>query len=55
MARENAADLDELRRLIEGGFGDAGHRPHLRVAAAADALRYLAQGHPAGKVVVTVS
>jgi NADPH:quinone reductase-like Zn-dependent oxidoreductase len=55
MARENAADLDELRRLIEAGSVTPVIDRTYALPAAADAIRYLAQGHPAGKVVVTVS
>jgi NADPH:quinone reductase-like Zn-dependent oxidoreductase len=55
MARENAGDLDELRRLIEAGSVTPVIDRTYPLADAADAMRYLAQGHPAGKVVVTVS
>ena len=55
MARERAADLDELRQLIEAGSVTPVIDRTYALTAAADAIRYLAEGHPAGKVVVTVS
>jgi NADPH:quinone reductase-like Zn-dependent oxidoreductase len=54
MARAKAADLDELRGLIESGSVTPVIDRTYDLAAAPEAISYLAEGHPAGKVVVTV-
>jgi len=54
MARERASDLDELRQLIEAGSVTPAIDRTFALPAAPDAVRYLAEGHPAGKVVVTI-
>lgn len=53
-AKEGFADLDELTRLIESGAVTPVIDRTYSLTDAADAMRYLAQGHPAGKVVLTV-
>jgi NADPH:quinone reductase-like Zn-dependent oxidoreductase len=54
VAKENAADLEELRGLL----GDAGPRPAVDrafpLAEAAKAMAHLESGHARGKVVLTV-
>jgi len=54
-AREHHEDLAELTGLIESGALTPVIDRTYPLAEAADAIRYLAQGHPAGKVVVTVA
>ncbi|MEV4537222.1 NAD(P)-dependent alcohol dehydrogenase [Asanoa sp. NPDC049518] len=54
MAGEKAEHLDDLTRLIEDGTVKPVIDRVYPLAEAADAIRYLAQGHPAGKVVVTI-
>jgi NADPH:quinone reductase-like Zn-dependent oxidoreductase len=54
MAKEHAADLEELRRLIDSGAVTPVIDRAYPLADAADAIRHLAQGHAAGKTVVTV-
>lgn len=54
MAKEHAADLEELRRLIDSGAVTPIVDRAYPLADAADAIRHLAQGHAAGKTVVTV-
>jgi NADPH:quinone reductase-like Zn-dependent oxidoreductase len=53
-ARERAEDLAELGRLIESGAVTPAIDHRYTLAEAPDAIRYLAEGHPAGRVVVTV-
>ncbi|MFC6021118.1 NAD(P)-dependent alcohol dehydrogenase [Plantactinospora solaniradicis] len=53
-ARERHEDLDELTPLIESGTVTPVIDRTYALADAPDAIRYLAQGHPAGKVVVTM-
>jgi len=53
-ARERHEDLDELSPLFESGAVTPVIDRGYALAEAPDAIRYLAQGHPAGKVVVTV-
>lgn len=53
VAGERAAELDDLTRLIESGVVTPVIDRVYPLAEAPDAIRYLAQGHPAGKVVVT--
>ncbi|WP_432842905.1 NAD(P)-dependent alcohol dehydrogenase [Dactylosporangium sp. CA-092794] len=52
--RERHEDLDELTALIEAGSLAPVIDRAYPLAAAPDAMRHLAQGHPAGKIVVTV-
>lgn len=54
IARENVADLERLSGLIESGAVTPVIDRAYPLAEAADAIRYLDQGHAAGKVVVTV-
>jgi NADPH:quinone reductase-like Zn-dependent oxidoreductase len=51
---ERAADLIELTRLIESGAVTPVIDRAYPLAEAANALRHLTEGHPAGKLVVTV-
>lgn len=53
-ARERYEDLEELTPLLESGSVTPVIDHTYALADAADAIRYLAHGHPAGKVVVTV-
>lgn len=53
-ARERYQDLEELIPRIESGSVTPVIDRTYALAEAPDAIRYLAQGHPAGKVVVTV-
>jgi NADPH:quinone reductase-like Zn-dependent oxidoreductase len=54
IAKERAEDLEALTRLIESrGVTPVVDRTY-PLAEAADAIRYLAEGHAAGKVVITV-
>ncbi|SCE72376.1 NADPH:quinone reductase [Micromonospora coriariae] len=53
-ARERYEDLEELTSLIESGSVTPVIDRVYPLADAPDAIRYLAQGHPAGKVVVRV-
>jgi NADPH:quinone reductase-like Zn-dependent oxidoreductase len=52
--RERHEDLDELSPLLQSGSVTPVIDRTYPLADAPDAIRYLAQGHPAGKVVVTV-
>jgi len=53
-ARERAEDLEEVGRLIESGAVRPVIDRTYALADAADAIRYLHEGHVAGKVVVTI-
>lgn len=53
-AKERATDLEELGRLIESGAVTPAIDRTFALTDAADAIRYFADGHPAGKVVVTI-
>jgi NADPH:quinone reductase-like Zn-dependent oxidoreductase len=53
-ARERTAHLDELRGLIESGAVTPAVSRTYSLADAADAIRELETGHPAGKLVITV-
>ena len=53
-AKENQADLQELAGLVEEDLITPVVDRTFDLVEAADALRYLEQGHPRGKVVVTV-
>ena len=54
VARERAEDLQAMTRLIESGDVTPVVDRTYALADAPDAIRYLAEGHAAGKVVVTV-
>ncbi|WP_344113322.1 NAD(P)-dependent alcohol dehydrogenase [Kribbella alba] len=54
LVKENAADLDRLRTIIENGELTPVVGRTFQLAEAADAVRLLRHGHPGGKVVVTV-
>jgi NADPH:quinone reductase-like Zn-dependent oxidoreductase len=54
VARERAEDLEAMTRLIESGAVTPVIDRTYALADAPDAIRYLAEGHAAGKVVVTV-
>ncbi|RLK25329.1 NADPH:quinone reductase-like Zn-dependent oxidoreductase [Micromonospora sp. M71_S20] len=54
-ARERHEDLEELTTLVEAGSVTPVIDRSYALADAPDAMRYLAQGHPAGKVVVTAA
>jgi NADPH:quinone reductase-like Zn-dependent oxidoreductase len=54
MGRERAADLDALTELIDAGKVTPTIDRTYPLPEAADAIRYLAGGHPAGKVVVSI-
>ena len=53
-SRERAQDLEELGHLIESGKVTPVVGRTYPLAGAPDAIRYLAEGHPAGKVVITI-
>ncbi|WP_033345700.1 NAD(P)-dependent alcohol dehydrogenase [Catenuloplanes japonicus] len=52
--RERAANLEELSGLIRSGTLTPVIDRTFPLAAAADALAYLSEGHPTGKIVITV-
>jgi len=54
VAKERAEDLEAITRLIESGAVTPVIDRTYALADAPDAIRYLAGGHAAGKVVVTV-
>ena len=54
VAKERGEDLEALTRLIESGAVTPVIDRTYALADAPDAIRYLAEGHAAGKVVVTV-
>ncbi|MGW5666463.1 NAD(P)-dependent alcohol dehydrogenase [Micromonospora sp. NPDC003776] len=51
---ERAEDLDELRNLIESGALTPAVDRTYPLVEAADAIRHLRDGHPAGKVVIAI-
>ncbi|MEW2328239.1 NAD(P)-dependent alcohol dehydrogenase [Micromonospora chersina] len=53
-AVERAEDLDELRNLIESGALTPAVDRTYPLAEASDAIRHLRDGHPAGKIVLTI-
>ncbi|TDC44101.1 NAD(P)-dependent alcohol dehydrogenase [Micromonospora sp. KC213] len=53
-AVERADDLEELRELIESGALTPAIDRTYPLAEVPDAIRHFAEGHPAGKVVVTI-
>jgi len=54
MAKERGEDLDELGRLIQSGAVTPVIERTYALHDAPDAIRHLAKGHAAGKIVVTV-
>ena len=54
IARPNSADLAVLRDLIEAGKVTPVVERRYELAEVAEAFRYLGDGHPRGKIVVTV-
>jgi NADPH:quinone reductase-like Zn-dependent oxidoreductase len=54
-ARQNREDLETLAALIEDGKVTPVIDRTFPLEAAADAIRYLAEGHPRGKIVVVVA
>ncbi|TQS27746.1 NAD(P)-dependent alcohol dehydrogenase [Microbispora sp. KK1-11] len=54
MSRERAEHLEELTRLVESGAVAPLIDRVFPLSEAPDAIRHLIEGHPAGKVVVTV-
>jgi NADPH:quinone reductase-like Zn-dependent oxidoreductase len=53
-SRERAADLEELGQLIESGKVTPVIGRTWPLAGAPDAIRYLAEGHALGKIVITI-
>lgn len=53
-AKERSEDLEYLTTLIEEGKVTPVIDRAFPLREAPEAIRYLAQGHPAGKVVVTI-
>jgi len=53
-AKERSEDLQYLTTLIEQGQVTPAIDRTFRLRQAPEAIRYLAQGHPGGKVVVTI-
>jgi NADPH:quinone reductase-like Zn-dependent oxidoreductase len=53
-SHESADELEELTTLIESGAVTPVIDRAYPLADAADAMRYLVEGHPAGKIVITV-
>ncbi|MEV6158027.1 NAD(P)-dependent alcohol dehydrogenase [Nonomuraea sp. NPDC052129] len=53
-SKERAQELEELAELIESGAVTPVIDRTYSLADAPDAIRYLAEGHPAGKIVITV-
>ncbi|MEU4245435.1 zinc-binding dehydrogenase [Actinoplanes sp. NPDC026619] len=54
-ARERHEDLDELIPMLESGSITPVIDREYRLAAVPAAMRHLAEGHPTGKIVVTVT
>lgn len=54
IAKEGAEDLEEIGRLIDSGAVTPVIDRTYALADAPDAIRYLAEGHAAGKVAVTI-
>ncbi|HKT03338.1 MAG TPA: NAD(P)-dependent alcohol dehydrogenase [Rugosimonospora sp.] len=54
-AKENAADLDTLTRLIESGAVTPRLDRAYPLVQAPEAIRYLAEGHAAGKVAIAIA
>ena len=53
ISKVNQADLETLRRLIEDGKVAPVVDRTFALPDAADAVRYLEEGHPTGKVIIT--
>ena len=53
-SKENAADLNELRDLIETGEVTPAIDRTYPLSEAADAIQYVSEGRAKGKVVITV-
>ncbi|MEU4223955.1 NAD(P)-dependent alcohol dehydrogenase [Nonomuraea sp. NPDC026600] len=53
-SKERAQELEELTRLIESGAVTPVVGRTYPLADTADAIRYLAEGHPTGKIVITM-
>jgi len=53
-SRERAEDLEELASLIESGQVAPVISRTYPLAGAPDAIRYLAEGHALGKIVITI-
>jgi NADPH:quinone reductase-like Zn-dependent oxidoreductase len=54
IAKTNRADMEILRELLESGKVRPVVDRRYELADAADAFRYLGEGHARGKIVVTV-
>ncbi|MFD0733171.1 NAD(P)-dependent alcohol dehydrogenase, partial [Planotetraspora mira] len=54
-SKERAQELEELGRLIDAGAVTPVIDRTYPLAEAPDAIRYLAEGHPAGKIVITLN
>jgi NADPH:quinone reductase-like Zn-dependent oxidoreductase len=54
VATEPKEDLESLRELVEGGKVTPVIDRTYPLIEAPDAVRYLAEGHAAGKIVVTI-
>ncbi|GAA1313361.1 NADPH:quinone reductase [Planotetraspora silvatica] len=54
-SRERAQELEELGRLIDAGAVTPVIDRTYHLGEAPDAIRYLAEGHPAGKIVITLN
>jgi NADPH:quinone reductase-like Zn-dependent oxidoreductase len=53
-SRERARDLEELGQLIESGAVTPIVGRTYPLADTPDAIRYLAEGHPTGKIIITI-
>jgi NADPH:quinone reductase-like Zn-dependent oxidoreductase len=53
-AKERVKELEELRQLIESGAVTPVIGRTYSLADAPDAIRYLAEGHPTGKIIITI-
>ena len=53
-ARGRTRELEELGNLIESGAVTPVVGRGYPLADAPDAIRYLAEGHPAGKIIITI-
>ncbi|SHN47599.1 NAD(P)-dependent alcohol dehydrogenase [Cryptosporangium aurantiacum] len=54
IVQENATDLAEMGRMVAAGEVTPAIVHSYALADAPDAMRYLAEGHPAGKIVITI-
>ena len=54
ISKEDGKDLETLRQMVEAGQVTPIVDRTFSLSEAPDAIRYLEEGHPAGKVVVTV-